>query len=112
MINDEQRRYAARRIRQFLSIPPDERPLDNDSVQTIGVLVETSFGENILARLAELIDRPTCNDVGDDFVFRCSECGCELDINDAFDEPTMWKDGVATVPEYCPKCGRMVKNGA
>lgn len=112
MINDEQRRYAARKIRQFLSIPPDERPWDNDSVQTIGRLIGTSLGENILARLAELIDRPTCNDVGDDFVFRCSECGCELDINDAFDEPTMWKDGVATVPEYCPKCGRMVKNGA
>lgn len=112
MINDEQRRYAARRIRQFLSIPPDERPWDNDSTQTIGRLIGTSFGENILARLAELIDRQTCNDVGDDFMFRCSECGCELDINDAFDEPTMWKDGVATVPEYCPKCGRMVKNGA
>ena len=108
MINDEQRRYAARRIRQFLSIPPDERPWDNDSTQTIGRLIGTSFGENILARLAELIDRPTCSDVGDDFVFRCSECGCELDIDDAFYEPTMWKDGVATVPEYCPLCGRMV----
>lgn len=108
MINDEQRRYAARRIRQFLSIPPDERPWDNDSTQTIGRLIGISFGENILARLAELIDRPTCSDVGDDFVFRCSECGCELDIDDAFYEPTMWKDGVATVPRYCPLCGRMV----
>ena len=68
-------------------------------------------GETIGKTVADLIDRPTCYDVGDDFVFRCSERGCKLDINDIFEnEPTMWKDGVAQVPEYCPKCGRMVAN--
>ena len=58
---------------------------------------------------ADLIDRPTCDDVGDDWTFRCSACGCGLDIRVVFeDEPTMWKDGAAQVPKYCPNCGANV----
>lgn len=59
--------------------------------------------------LADMIDRPTCNDVGDAWTFRCSACGCELDIRDMeAGEPTMWKDGAAQVPNYCPSCGAKV----
>ena len=55
------------------------------------------------------IDRPTCNDVGDDWEFHCSACGCELDIREMeVGEPTMWKDGAAQVPKYCPSCGAEV----
>lgn len=63
----------------------------------------------VVELFADLIDRPTCNDVGDNWKFRCSVCGCELDILEMeVGEPTMWKDGAAQVPKYCPSCGAEV----
>lgn len=50
-----------------------------------------------------------CEDIGTD-IFVCSKCGCTLDIEDAAScEPTMWVDGVAVCPRFCPNCGRKVK---
>ena len=62
----------------------------------------------ILNRLADLIDRPTCRDVGDGWTFRCSACGCELDTDDGEGEPTMWLEGSAMTPRHCPNCGAKV----
>ena len=77
MANDNQRREAAREIRQFLSVSQNDRAWDNDGLQTVGRLVGTSVGENILVRLADLIDRPTCKNLAtkaaDELL--CSECG-------------------------------------
>lgn len=51
--------------------------------------------------------RGTCEDVGKGWMWRCSECKCRLDI-DRDDLPTMWVDNVASVPRYCPNCGKRV----
>ena len=109
MISEKERSEAAENLRQFLSVPYDERVWDRTDLQTVGRLIGTPIGGNIIERLADLIDRPTCNDVGDDWEFHCSACGCELDIRDMeVGEPTMWKDGAAQVPKYCPSCGAEV----
>lgn len=53
--------------------------------------------------------REECEDIGTDR-FVCSKCGCTLDIEDAAScEPTMWVDGVAACPRFCPNCGRKVR---
>lgn len=77
MVNDNQRCEAANNIRQFLSVSQNERAWDNDGLQTVGRLVGTSVGENILVRLADLIDRPTCKMESYQGVLygRCSHCG-------------------------------------
>lgn len=57
--------------------------------------------------LADLIDDcidPTCRDIGDVHTFVCSNCGCELDVDDREGEPTMWDGGAPAVPKYCPNC--------
>lgn len=50
----------------------------------------------------------TCHDKGNIERFICSECGCRLDLQDDDWEPTMWLDGAAMVPNFCPNCGRRV----
>ena len=106
-VNDNQRREAAREIRQFLSVSQNERAWDNDGLQTVGRLVGTSVGENILVRLADLIDRPTCKNLAtkaaDELL--CSECGEHVDI--AYMESA--DDYHA---RYCPNCGAEVIHDA
>lgn len=103
MVNDNQRREAANNIRQFLSVSQNERAWDNDGLQTVGRLVGTSVGENILVRLAALIDRPTCKNLAtkpaDELL--CSECGEHVDI--AYMESA--DDYHA---RFCPNCGAEV----
>lgn len=65
-------------------------------------------GQDPLHELADLIDRPTCEDTGDCWTFHCSECGCELDLEDREGEPTMWLGGSAMTPRHCPNCGAVV----
>ena len=111
MINDKQRREAARGIRQFLSVSQDKRAWDNDGLQTVGRLIGTSVGENILVRLADLIDRPTCCNVYDEIYdeyeggrcengFKCSKCGEIVEDCEGY--------RVTGTFNYCPKCGREV----
>lgn len=49
-----------------------------------------------------------CHDIGTRNQFKCSKCGCTLDLEDEMGEPTIWKDGMAIVPAWCPACGREV----
>lgn len=58
--------------------------------------------------IAATLGAETCHDAGGSYAFICSECGCRLDVTDVDGEPTMWLDGMATVPRYCPNCGRKV----
>ena len=103
MIGDEQRREVAKELRQFLSKSWNERVWDHDGLQTVGRLVGTSVGENIIERLANLIDRPTCKNLAtkpaDELL--CSECGEHVDI--AYMESA--DDYHA---RYCPNCGREI----
>lgn len=103
MINDEQRREVAEELRQFLSKSWDKRVWDHDGLQTVGRLVGASFGENIIERLANLIDRPTCKNLAtkpaDELL--CSECGEHVDI--AYIESA--DDYHA---RFCPNCGAEV----
>ena len=65
-------------------------------------------GQDPLHELADLIDRPTCHDVGDRWTFHCSACWCELDLEDREGEPTMWLGGSPMTPRHCPNCGAVV----
>ena len=40
--------------------------------------------------------------------FKCSECGAMFDTEDEEWEPTLWVDGVASYPSFCPNCGAKV----
>lgn len=119
MISDEKRREVASGIRRFLSMPYDERPWECDGLQTVGRLVETPIGENILARLANLIDRPTCKRVPmnaagnppfytgkialNSIVGGCSRCGYPFgNSNAAIGNPF-------NAPNFCPNCGAEVR---
>lgn len=130
MINDEKRREVAQKLRGLpidMYSTIDEWEKDglfiNNSVSDEGdysQIHDAVFGyfpaeymhpgdyEELHERLADLIDRPTCHDATDNFCeFVCSKCGCSLDISNDF-EPTLWVDGKATVPSYCPNCGAEV----
>lgn len=103
MISDIERRAAAARLRQFLSEPWDERSWYHDGLQNVGSLVGTSVGESIIMRLADLIDRPTCQNLAmkpaDELL--CSKCGEHVDI--AYAESCDEYHA-----KYCPNCGAEV----
>nr|DAG15081.1 MAG TPA: DNA-directed RNA polymerase [Caudoviricetes sp.] len=106
MVTDDERREVAAKLRE-----PKESLLAYADEELIRLRREVGCAprQNLYERIADLIDRPTCNDVGDDWEFHCSACGCELDIREMeVGEPTMWKDGAAQVPKYCPSCGAEV----
>lgn len=99
MISDKERREVAENLRQFLSLPWDERAWDRTGLQTVGRLVGTSVGGSIIERLADLIDRPTTTR-NSKFMTKygpslpsCEVCG--YSIGD-----TRWN--------YCPKCGAVI----
>ena len=106
MISDEQRREVAKELRKFLSVSWNERVWDHDGLQTVGRLVGTSVGENIIERLANLIDRPTCKNLAtkaaDELL--CSECGEHVDI-------VYMESADDYHARYCPNCGREIDNG-
>ena len=77
------------------------------SVEDCGNLIDGNY-IHIVETLADLIDRPTCEDTGDNWTFRCSSCGCELDVEDREGEPTMWLGGSPMTPRHCPNCGAVV----
>lgn len=112
MITDKQRREIAARLRgvteeelrsmflgEILDCAVGGRCLDDE-----GDIDERL----ILNRLADLIDRPTCRNVGDDYMFKCSECGAEFEpvtvngneYGDVFYTPLK--------PLYCSACGAEV----
>lgn len=103
MISNEERRAATARLRQFLSTSQSEHACGYDGLQTVGSLVGTSVGENILARLADLIDRPTCETIehgrpDESHVCKsCSRCSYGW-FEDVHDKPY----------SYCPNCGAMI----
>lgn len=103
MTSDKERREIASGIRQFLSMPYDERPWEHDGLQTVGRLVGAYVGESILARLACLIDRPTCHVVRYLGVNSDGEREYEMACGSLFKRPVE-----EIMPYYCPWCGGQV----
>lgn len=108
MIADEERREVVARLREWLAIPCYERPWSRDAMQSLGKMVGAVPGENIVERIADLIDRPTCEmtecsiDHGSrSWGMRCSRCGTEFE----HEKPAYgWR--------YCPNCGAEVADDA
>lgn len=73
----------------------------------------------ILANLADLIDRSTCEDVGDfdHEAFKCSRCGYRvlslrgIANGSPSDAVLVTPDGLITEFAYCPNCGAEVTDG-
>lgn len=135
MITDDERREVAQKLRGLpidMYSTIDEWEKDglfiNSSVSDEGdysQIHDAVFGyfpaeymhpgdyKELHERLADLIDRPTCYDVGGAYKFRCSVCGCTIDI---FKEDVYGTgDGVMTIgddflynPSFCPNCGAEV----
>ena len=99
MITDEERREVVARLREWLAIPWYERPWSRDAMQSLGKMVGAVPGENIVERIADLIDRPTCHISETDHEFedsvRCDRC------RTTFNRP--WEPF-----KYCPNCGAEV----
>lgn len=109
MATDERRRKVATELRELAA---NRHYVDEFiAADTVGFYrgeAVEGFDSDSLLEVADLIDRPTCHDATDNFCeFVCSKCGCSLDISNDF-EPTLWVDGKATVPSYCPNCGAEV----
>lgn len=99
MITDEKRREVAERLREWLAIPWYERSWSRDAMQRLGKIVGAVPGENIVERIADLIDRPTCHISETDHEFedsvRCDRC------RTTFNRP-------CEPFKYCPNCGAEV----
>lgn len=112
-ISDDERRDVARKLReierQTLCELTDGELIDF-LVETVGFNRYTNedFDEGLLGRIADLIDRPTCRNIGDDYMFKCSECGAEFEpvtvngneYGEVFYTPLK--------PLYCSACGAEV----
>lgn len=96
-ISDEERHEVAARMRDIMRRYP-RCFLDNMVAQS--VLDVMGDGVKIGETVADLIDRPTCRNIGGEegtngehYDFFCSACGCAANIAE---------------PNYCPECGAEV----
>ena len=120
MISDAERREVAKRLR---SKKPAEfgEPLARSvfrhvfrSLYPKQIYPVSNWVLRMPYVLADLIDRPTCHDVGGGYEFRCSACGCVIHIfrDGGFfgdDDSAMTIGGDSLyVPHYCPNCGAEV----
>ena len=62
----------------------------------------------IFNRLADLIDRPTCRNIGDDYMFKCSECGAEFEPVTVNGNEYGEVFYIPLKPLYCSACGAEV----
>ena len=105
MPTDEERREVAARLREWVATPWYERPLSRGAMQSLGEMVGAVPGENIVERIADLIDRPMCR-IG--YVpcsadRSCSACGVTFSTG-------TYQGGDHEEHEFmfCPNCGAEV----
>ena len=110
MINDSERREIAARLRDAAARGNGERVTDGELVDVIayacGVEGADRFDDRLLGRLADLIERPICeNASGYCDVFKCSACGCKVEITAEVCFEHSKPFHVPFMPSYCPSCG-------
>lgn len=116
MISDEKRREVAQELRELRHTTYyREEVVENirDVISIADPVNTFREPEDVYKLLADLIDRPTCHDVGGGYEFRCSACGCVIHIfrDGGFgeDDSAMTVGGDSLyVPHYCPNCGAEV----
>lgn len=110
MVTDEERREVAARLRELAAHPdPDGDVYYGDLVDCVGMQWGSYSGHvtpEAVERLAELVDRPTCNAYEDwDYmefespdvrVWACEGCGERFPVFRG------------SLPLYCPVCGAEV----
>lgn len=112
MITDKQRREVAQKLRDIKRVDLGDGLvcLSCDLGEVLGFDWADDYHifEFSVDLLADLIDRPTCRNVGDDYMFKCSECGAEFEpvtvngneYGEVFYTPLK--------PLYCSACGAEV----
>lgn len=125
-INEEKRRKIAEELRSeaegWRDLFPDATPggegidaaIMFDLIRFIG-LDDESPVHAIYARLADLIDRPTCNNVSEfghntasSFDFVCSHCGSRLIGDGMYCSPLVDDRFSHYGIKFCPNCGAEV----
>lgn len=134
MINDEGRRKIAEDLRgesetwmdTFPGATVEEEAFGSAVLSDLMVFVgldDESPVHAIYARFADLIDRPTCNNVSDFgshtvtqgdyfkgkiFDFVCSRCGFRLIGDERYNSPLVDYRFSHYEPNFCPNCGAEV----
>ena len=124
MINDKQRRVAVDELRRAAA--GEYRHVDALDVVAgaVGVDIDGKYlhdaEETVYGALANFIDRPTCEDIGDfdHEAFKCSCCGHRvlslrgIANGSPSDAVLVTPDGFITGFAYCPNCGAEVVDDA
>lgn len=127
MISDQQRREVAQKLRE--ACDEIERTGNGLTVWELTDILSIrdddsgmieSLNLDDARNLADLIDCPTCEDIGDfdHEAFKCSRCGYRMlslrgiANNCPSDAVLVTPDGLITEFAYCPNCGAEVANDA
>lgn len=119
VISDKERRRAVAELREASTGAYHHVDALDVIANSVGVEVDGKFSREVenetYAALADLIDRPTCHDVGGVYKFRCSVCGCTIDIfkGDVYgtgDSVMTIGDDFLYSPSFCPHCEAVVLN--
>ena len=107
MINDENRREVAQKLRDAATECYNYGVLESDVLNILGVYATDSaclVSSDSVMDVADLIDRPTCKkEEHDEYYWRCTRCGGFI----CWDAVT---DCCGVIPtRYCPHCGAEVK---
>lgn len=112
MITDEERRDVAERLRILASHAPTDKDYVLDALGLYPGEYIDGFDPYCVNELADLIDRPTCNDVSDfdHESFKCSRCGYRVLSIDGSSEAAklVAPEGGVIDFGYCPNCGAEV----
>lgn len=110
MINDDQRREAAKELRKLATTGCIRYAEEfyEELREIVAFDLDGSF-DGVANSLADLIDRPTCRNVsGYKDVFECSECRCKVELITEVCNECGEPFHVPLMPVYCPECGMKV----
>lgn len=113
-ISDDERREVARRLREAELADPGCLTFDTwyleAFVHSIGKAVELVPGQRLRYRLADLVDRPTCEmDLSDEFDDECPAYYRAYVCSNCAHEFIYYKYGPLN---FCPNCGAEVVDDA